>query len=394
MIFKRLVPLMGGVILLTSGCSVWQDIEDTLWPSSDDTFAQPAADAMRSDPLPPQGEMPVVAPPPPPRLGTSTFTPQPPTPGPVTGTFAGSRVVQLRTDLTNLQAAIASHNTELQRLRSLLSEHAAGYHGITAAISARLQVGTTPGNPILTQQWNEAQRLLEFLGNDIANLNSLSNRVSADAAMIGFLGESADAAYGLSGAIEEDHIQLNVLADDINRTAVLVERLLNELSDDIQRESEYVSRERRNLTTLSLAVKRGDLLGRSLANITADAKANNAAPAPSLSGATSFGPSSIRGREALVVIRFDRDDVDYQEALYTAMSRVLERQPDATFDLVAVSPVRGSPSQMALDARGARRNAEGVLRVLSDMGLSADQVSLSASSSTDIDANEVRIYFR
>ncbi len=389
MIFKRLVTLMGGVILLTSGCSVWQDVEDTLWPSGDDPSAQAAADAMPSNPPPLEEEVLVV---PPPQLGTGTFTPQPPTPGPVTGTFAGSRVVQLRTDLTNLQAAIASHNTELQRLRSLLSEHAAGYHGITAAISTRLQVGTTPGNPILTQQWNEAQRLLEFLGNDIANLNSLSNRVSADAAMIGFLGESADAAYGLSGAIEEDHIQLNVLVDDINRTAVLVERLLNELSDDIQRESEYVSRERRNLTTLSLAVKRGDLLGRSLANITIDAAANNAVA--SSGGATAFAPSSIRGREALVVIRFDRDDVDYQEALYTAMSRILERQPDATFDLVAVSPVRGSPSQMALDARGARRNAEGVLRALSDMGLSSDQVNLSASSSADIDANEVRIYFR
>ncbi len=391
MIFKRLVTLMGGVILLTSGCSVWQDFEDTFWPSDDGQPEQTMADAMDSaPPPPPQGQIP--APLPPPQLGTGNFTPQPPTPGPVTGTFAGSRVVQLRTDLTNLQAAIASHNTELQRLRSLLGEHAAGYHGITAAINARLQVGTTPGNPILTQQWNEAQRLLEFLGNDIANLNSLSNRVSADSAMIGFLGESADAAYGLAGAIEEDHVQLNVLVDDINRTAVLVERLLNELSDDIQRESEYVSRERRNLTTLSLAVKRGDLLGRSLANITADATAHTSGSP--LNGLTSFGPSSIRGREALVVIRFDRDDVDYQEALYTAMSRVLERQPGAAFDLVAVSPVRDTPSQMALDANGARRNAEGVLRVLSDMGLSADQVSLSASSSPEIDANEVRIYLR
>ena len=42
-------------------------------------------------------------------------------------------------------------------------------------------------------------------------------------------------------------------------------------------------------------------------------------------------------RRPLVVIRFDRANVPYEQALYTAVSRALERRPQALFDLVAVA---------------------------------------------------------
>src|SRR3546814_14746741 len=58
-----------------------------------------------------------------------------------------------------------------------------------------------------------------------------------DAALSTYLLESVRAAYGLSGAVEEDHRQLAVLEDDTNQTVVMVDRLLTELSDDIRRQS-------------------------------------------------------------------------------------------------------------------------------------------------------------
>ena len=43
------------------------------------------------------------------------------------------------------------------------------------------------------------------------------------------------------------------MEDDINKTQVVVDRLLNELSEDVSRQTAYVGNERRNLSSLALA---------------------------------------------------------------------------------------------------------------------------------------------
>jgi hypothetical protein len=262
-----------------------------------------------------------------------------------------------------------------------------------AAVQARLQVGTTPGNPVLTQQWNESQVQVELLGGDIAHMNSLSNRSSADAAMIGYLLESTKAAFGLSGAIEEDHRQLTILEDDVNKTIVIIERLLSELEEDIKRQTEYVVRERQNLVTLSLAVKYGEFFGTSLGTRITQAvsmEEEEGIVATALPDKT-FVPAN---RKPLVVIRFDRKNVDYQQPLYTAINRTLSRSPAAAFDLVAVTPSGGTSAQLSKNSYSAQRSAEEVLRALADMGLPAERIKLSAMSSEEALANEVHIYLR
>ena len=95
-----------------------------------------------------------------------------------------------------------------------------------------------------------------------------------------------------------------------------------------------------------------------------------------------------------MVIRFDRPNPAYEQALYTAVSRAIERRPEAVFDLVAVSPGRGNQAQVALASSNAKRQAETVMRSLTDMGLPANRVSLSASTSAQAQTNEVHLYVR
>ena len=149
----------------------------------------------------------------------------------------------------------------------------------------------------------------------------------------------------------------------------------------------FASRERSNLTVLSLAVKNGELFGTSLSNRAFASAAPTASTPPSLSG-------TAAARRPLVVIRFDRPVVEYEQPLFTAVSEALDRRPNATFDLVAVAPETGTPAQVALSASRARRNAEEVLRTLSAMGLAADRVGLSATSSADARSAEVHVYVR
>jgi hypothetical protein len=330
---------------------------------------------------------PAAAPPPPPSLGTTNFVPPTVTPGQPTGTFVGQKVVQIRTELSRLQSGVLRQNSNLQNARSQTIRNSQSYHGTIAAINSRLQVGTTPGNPTLINQWNAAQALLASIDNDVAQLNSLANDVAGVSTLSAYLLETTRAAYGLTGAVDEDHRQLAILEDEVNRTVVLIDRLLNELSEDIGRQTNYLGNERANLTTLSLAIKNGEMLGSSLAN----RAYASAAPVASASRrpVQQSGP-----RRPLVVIRFDRPNVEYEQALYTAVSRALERLPSATFDLVAVAPNRGNAAQVTVAANTSKRNAESVLRSLSDMGLPLERVRLSAMTSGQASTNEVHIYVR
>lgn len=369
---------------LLGGCSF---ASDALWPSltGEDpkgSGQQTAIPASRAEGY----AQPTLSPP---ALGNTNFTPPPITAGASTGTYVGQRVAQLRSELQRLPSQIGTQNTQLQTIRSLTSQHSQTYHGTIASVNARLQVGTTPGNPMLVNQWNIAQASLAQVENDIAQMNTLANSVAATSTLSAYLLETTRAAYGLSGAVDEDHRQLAILEDEVNRTVVLIDRLLNELSEDVSRQTSYLGAERTNLTTLALAIKNGELLGSSLGNRA------YASSAPSAS--TGFAPSSAIGagaRRPLVVIRFDRAQVDYEQPLYNAVSRALQRRPNATFDLVAVAPNSGNAARSALDGNQSKRNAERVLRSLSDMGLPLDRVHLSALSSNTASTNEVHLYVR
>jgi hypothetical protein len=377
---------------------------DAFWPSLDASDpagqpdpaaappATPAAATTSQTPAPPP---PPTAAPPPPALGTTNFVPPQVTPGQPTGTFVGQKVVQLRGELSRLQADVLRQNGNLQNVRAQTIRNSQQYHGTVAAINSRLQVGTTPGNPTLIAQWNAAQAMLASIDNDVAHLNSLANQVAGVSTLSAYLLETTRAAYGLTGAVDEDHRQLAILEDEVNRTVVLIDRLLNELSEDIARQTNYLGNERANLTTLSLAIKNGEMLGGSLANRAFTTSTPPvSAPVPGAGRTPTRAVQPSGPRRPLVVIRFDRPNVEYEQALYTAVSRALERRPSATFDLVAVAPNRGNAAQVTVAANTSKRNAESVLRSLSDMGLPLDRVRLSAMTSGRASANEVHIYVR
>jgi len=315
-------------------------------------------------------------------------------------TEVGRRALQLAADADKLDASVAARVNAVQQLRAETVQTAQAYQSLVGTINARLQVGTTPGNPILQTQWNQANQALDNFGAQIGRMSELSNQVAADASSAAFLVESVRAAYSLSGAVEEDHKALAAVEDRVNREVVTIDRLLNDLSEDISRQSSYMSRERSNMTALSIAIKNGELFGSGLANraftpvAPADGSPARIGVAPGGSPRAENPASSAAGRRPLVVIRFDRPNPSYEQALYTAVSRAIERRPNAVFDLVAVSPGKGNQAQVALASANAKRQAETVLRSLTDMGLPADRVTLSASTSAQAQTNEVQLFVR
>lgn len=378
-----------GVVVATIALSACSFTEEALWPSltgedpagNTATSEQAGQNAAASQTVAGTGQ---------PVLGSTNFEPAPVTQGESTGTFVGKKVSTMRGELTQLIGQIRTHNVELQDLRGKTIQDSQRYHGTVAAINARLQVGTTPGNPILVQQFNSSLSDLDRLSSDIAYMNLLANKVAEDSTMSSYMLESVQATFGLSGAVDEDHRQLAILQDEVNQTVVLIERLLKEVTEDVRRQTNYVAAERANLNALAAGVKAGEIYGSSLSN-------RMSAPTGITSTVTrpSFQRSTVSAnRRPLVVIRFDRNKVNYQQALYTTVSQVLDRRPGAMFDLVAVTPQQAAPGQQAIGTTQVRRQAEQVLRSLTEMGLPPNRVGLSASSSRTAQSNEVHLYLR
>ena len=88
---------------------------------------------------------------------------------------------QLGGELGALKSSVNANAQEFRTTRAAIADLAARYQTIVAGITARLQVGTTPGNPELIAQWNEAQGLLSQLEQNVGRLSALSTRVAANA---------------------------------------------------------------------------------------------------------------------------------------------------------------------------------------------------------------------
>lgn len=388
--------LVLGAALLLPACSF---TEEALWPSltGEDPSGRASASggqstqAAAADPgagavsAMPQQEAPISQVSNQPPLGTGNFEPAGVTPGTSTGTMVGKKVEELREELRRLQGSISNHNGLLQQLRGRTIQDSQRYHGGMAAINARLQVGTTRGNPILVQQFNAAQQDLDRIALDVSEMNKLAQAAGGDATMVNYLSEQAHSTFQISGAVDEDHKQLRVLEDETNQTTVLVDRLLKEVTDDVRRQTAYIGSERANINVVASAIKSGEFMGNSLPN-----RAGTAFVQPS----DPMAAMATAGRRPLVVIRFDRNDVVYQQALYNAVSRVLERRPDAAFDLVAVAPAQGDSGRQALNSTKARRHAETVMRSLMEMGLAPNRVALSGQTMAEARTTEVHLYVR
>jgi len=362
--------------------------------------------------------------------------------GPSSGTIVGNRAVELRDSILRLRASVNLNSNEFAVLRTSGAAGAVQYHSTVAAITARLQNGTTRGNPILLRQWDEANASLDEVTSSLTRLNSLQTAVEADASMASYLLESVQAAFQLSGAVDEDHDQLKLLRDEVSRMVVQLDYLRNQTSSDIERQTTYLTTERSNLQALAFAISRGELIGNSIANrpvivntspvaslppVPQPQYANGgfAAPAPQASPSMAVSPGVVGGaapmspREymqesnanpapardpnsavapsigrLLVLIRYNQPHVDYESQLSKAVGTAMERRPNAEFSVVAVTPSSGDPADLAKQQQEARTNAEAVKRTLVQMGLSPSRITMANAQIQTAQTPEVHLYIR
>lgn len=359
--------------------------------------------------------------------------------GPSSGTVVGNRAIELRDEVLRLRSSVNLNGQEFTLLRANGAAGAVQYHSTVAAITARLQNGTTRGNPILLRQWEEAESSLNEVTNSLNRLNSLQTSVAADASLAAYMLESVQAGFLLSGAVDEDHDQLKLLRDEVSRLIVQLDYLRNQVADDIQRQTAYLTTERANLQTLAFAITRGELLGNSLANrpvivnpspvmmLPQAQQSNNYAPvpqaapmAPVMPGALGPTPMSPRayleesGRlntsppqmpvgdvavapsagRLLVLVRYNQPYVEYEQQLSAAVSTALQRKSDLQFTLISVTPMKGDPAEIATMQESASRHAEEMRRSLVQLGLAPSRIAMASTQTQEAAYPEVHVYVK
>ena len=102
-------------------------------------------------------------------------------------TYVGDRVAEMRDEFSRLDEEIKQNSNLFSLLKANGIASAEVYHSTVAAISARLQIGTTPGNPILLNQYERALTELAAVGSQGQEMVELGNQISLLSGRVSYL---------------------------------------------------------------------------------------------------------------------------------------------------------------------------------------------------------------
>ena len=306
------------------------------------------------------------------------------------GTFVGQKIDPLREDFLAVAEAFNIHRDSYEEVKSRVYGASTEFYGTIAAVNTKLQLGTTPGNPVLVRQYDQAQSELDNIEEYMREINLLNQKVNADAGVVALLKSTLNKTLRLAGAIDQDHRQLELLEDDTEKLEIDIARLINEITEEISRQAGFAKIENQNMLVMAVAIRNGEAMGTGILNrsfLAAQALAEAGAPDEQLE----VPRVNITGLP-LVVIRFDDPDIDYEKTLFDAIGTTIDKKAGANFGLVAVSPIGKNEGETRINSSKVKKYAERVLRSLVSFGLPSKRVALSAKTSGDVVVPEVHIY--
>jgi len=356
-----------------AGCA---DIDDYVTGTPGQHRAAPPPDSAAAPESAP-AESPAPAPVTPITAAPTDVKPVPVQPGTDTGTPVGQKVQSLRSDLQGIGNELTADTQKFDALKGAAAQSAATYHESTAHIGLRLQVGTTPGNPDLVNEWNKAQSALDALAQTIDGLNGLASAIAANSTHARAQLDATKAAYAISGGVDEDRHQLAQLQDETTQTIIVIDRLNTDVTQESRRQAAYLSSERTSQVSLQTAIAAGDAYG--------------AGPAAPVAMPTRYyGPTGA----PIATIDFAQPNTSFQQSLYNSLTQALAARPGASFNVVAVAPTRKTADAMIAAQTEAQRHAQDVVHAMTGMGVPAARLAISSSTDPSVSASQVRVYER
>ena len=149
-------------------------------------------------------------------------------------TYVGQRILEMQEEFNKLDDDIKQGQDSFEELKFNGIKSAENYHSIVAAIAARLQIGTTPGNPILLNQYELAQTELAEVGAQGQSLVDVGNQIALFSTRVSYLLEQARSAKKLRGAVDGSQ-KFIFFSRYSKRRNVDVLRTLEDLNETVRR---------------------------------------------------------------------------------------------------------------------------------------------------------------
>jgi hypothetical protein len=179
-------------------------------------------------------------------------------------TSVGARAAQLAHEVDRLDASAGSCSTTEADIKAQRTQLSTDYFTRVGQINARLQAGTTAGNPELVASWQTARGSLDSLDREAARLGDLVTSCTNDASQATYLSESIKAAMSLRGGVDADRVELVRQSGRVGSISSSLDLTLDLMLDDFNRQNEMLLVEHRNLATLARAIEVGEVLGGNL----------------------------------------------------------------------------------------------------------------------------------
>ncbi len=315
--------------------------------------------------------------------------------GSYTGTFVGQRVSAFRQELSQIKQAQKSGERQLEKINANISNNASLYQKTISAVETKLQAGTTPGNPNMYAMLQQAQGNVQTMFANANALENLSNKTANILTSVNYLENSIAAAFSISGAVDEDHKQLRELQNDAMTTAQKAAALNENVAAAANFQQQSAIQASQEINALHESVKNGSntftaarrpiVTQRTSAYAPVVPVARSAKPlAPAKRAAASA--VAANGTLPLFSVRFADNNVDYKDGLNSAVKSALNRKPNASFEVVAVS---NSGSQ-----NNAQQHASRIFEEIVKFGANANNVSLNARISEKAPVAEVQVFVK
>lgn len=304
--------------------------------------------------------------------------------------YVSNAISTLESGVNYFENAYGQRRSNYAQLQDNITSSAKAYLDIVSDIRAKLQVGTTPGNPQLLSQLNSARVALDSLGSRVINLRELNNDIDRDLSQATFLKQMGRNAQYIQGSSQSDLDRIQATLLRLDRSTRTMETMRDSANRLIERQQGLEQIHRNELNLLNQIIYRGvnaesfsfrpDELsqGNAPLNATSGAMATPAIQVSSLADNAATQPAA--GKAELLSLTLNGKKKGFEEALYGAIEKAHKANTDVTFSLKGLYPTGKTKAETKKFQTQAQKDADTVLASMVEMGVPASRVTVSVSA--------------
>lgn len=298
----------------------------------------------------------------------------------------------LRTAGQDMDETLDSRNKRFAGHKEEIRSSARSYLDVIADIRATLQVGTTPGNPVLMEKLGVAASNMSSLSAEIEKLQDLSNLISKDMTQVSFLQRTVNNAMQLAGGTDEDHQNLDRIRIALDKKAndlVLMQGSVNSL---IARQLGLQDIHRKEFNQLTQLIRKG-VNTHSVISRPLDAPAMTQTPGKPIKGVeTPNLKVSAAAPLKPALFKMKPQERNFEQALYAVVSKAYAQDQNIEFKILGVAAVGSNVKATAANNKRARVAVDRLLEALVEIGVPASRVKTDTLADTTVQETEVRLY--